>query len=54
MEEVLVFTSSVPVLVVDDDLYDGSGGLLGVGQDSTVTPGTGESGHVHCLPARAG
>lgn len=52
--EVLVFTSSVLVPVVDDDLYNGSWGLLGVWEDSTVTPGTGESWNVHNLPGRAG
>lgn len=42
------------MLVVDDDLHYCSRGLLGIRQDSAVTPGTGKSWNVDNLPRGAG
>lgn len=42
------------VLVVDDNLYDCSRCLLGIWQDSAVTPGTGKPWHIDHLPGGAG
>lgn len=50
----LLFTSSMLMLVVDDNLYYSSWCLLGVRKDSTVTPATRKSWHVGCLPSRTG
>lgn len=42
------------VLVVDDNLYNCSGCLLGIWQDAAVTPGTGKSWNIDHLPGGAG